>query len=223
MVLKISENEKSLIYRNYRLAKDQANQIIVEAELRNCDINDIKSILAEFGEDVEKYNYKFISGCWKLVAGIQTKLTKAKRNRVLELIDQGKSNREIADEVGTSHSSVNSIRQAYELKKLEVMDCNKREFKKANEIRTLYDKGLTDSEIAEELKIGKSTVYNWRILEDLPSNYKRKSVNSSKLLELYEMGLTDSEIAEKLGKSQSCIQKRRTDLGLIPNRKRKIA
>ncbi len=48
--------------------------------------------------------------------------------------------------------------------------------------KELYDKGLTDSEIAKELGYVPRIIQQWRMARDLPSNYKREKRYGSKLV-----------------------------------------
>jgi hypothetical protein len=82
----------------------------------------------------------------------------------------------------------------------------------------LYNKGLNDSEIARELKIGHVSCKRIRESLGLPSlfKYKRK-FDTNKFKELYDKQYNDTEIAKELGFSVSAIQNYRKSLKLESN------
>lgn len=82
----------------------------------------------------------------------------------------------------------------------------------------LYNKGLIDSEIAEKINVGISTITEWRKKNDLPANKKPKKKikkkEHKKRLKYYNKGLNDFEIGEKVGLSKEGIYnwRKRNDL-----------
>lgn len=82
----------------------------------------------------------------------------------------------------------------------------------------LYNKGLNDSEIAKELKIGHVSCKRIRESLNLPSlfKYKRK-FDTNKFKELYELNMNDTEISRELKCSISAIQNYRKSLNLKSN------
>ncbi len=86
---------------------------------------------------------------------------------------------------------------------------------------TLYSKGLTDREIAEELHVSQSAVNYRREKLGLPSNVPATTAVDDTILTMNARGLTDKEIADKLGLTQSTVNYRRIRLGLASNYKRK--
>ena len=82
----------------------------------------------------------------------------------------------------------------------------------------LYNEGLTDKEMAEELDWTISTIADWRRENNLPVNkfYKKKH---EKRMELYNEGLTDKEITERLDLGSSTIGVWRKRNNLPPNNK----
>jgi len=89
----------------------------------------------------------------------------------------------------------------------------------SGKIQKLYDKGLTDGRIAEQLGTYRDIIIQWRKQENLPSNHKI-SFDEVKVLELYEAGLNDSQIARELNIGRTHIWKWRNQKDLLPNRRK---
>ena len=70
--------------------------------------------------------------------------------------------------------------------------------------RELYDKGMTDREIANVLGIGPGSVWYWRKLLGLPP--VAKNAEPPRFGELWKQGLTDEEIAARSGVSRRTVQ-----------------
>jgi DNA-binding CsgD family transcriptional regulator len=87
------------------------------------------------------------------------------------------------------------------------------------EIIELYDKRLTDKEIAEVLGVSQSSVNYRRQRLGLENNYhkRKKKFDEDKFLELYNSGYTDKEIAHRMDLTPPAIHYRRTKLGLKSN------
>lgn len=88
----------------------------------------------------------------------------------------------------------------------------------------LYEKGLTDREIAEAIGISRDTFGEWRRRSaKLPPNPDRKGPESrfdwKKAEELYRQGLNDSEIARVLGCSTASVWRWRAKYELFPPKK----
>lgn len=97
--------------------------------------------------------------------------------------------------------------------------------------RKLYDKRLNDREMAQELRVSKSTVQRWRGINNLPPNTPSTAkVNKGtpgkaeaahdRCMELYQKGLQDAEIGAALRMSKNTIFKWRKRNDLPPNGKR---
>lgn len=90
-------------------------------------------------------------------------------------------------------------------------------------ILELYNKGLSDYQIAEELPVGKSTVQRRRSNElELPPNndapYEQsESFDNSKAISLYEDGKTDSQVSTELDITESTAQQFRSKQNITPN------
>ena len=83
--------------------------------------------------------------------------------------------------------------------------------------RELYDKGMTDREIANVLGIGPGSVWYWRKMNGLPP--VAKNVAPPDFAALWKQGLTDEEIAERSGVSRRTVQTWRYKNKLKPNPK----
>ena len=70
--------------------------------------------------------------------------------------------------------------------------------------RELYEKGMTDREIANVLGIGPGSVWYWRKMNGLPP--VAKNAEPPDFNALWKQGLTDQEIAERSGKSRRTVQ-----------------
>ena len=74
--------------------------------------------------------------------------------------------------------------------------------KENKERLTLYQQGLNDREIAEQLFVSESTIYYWRKKQGLPPN---KKDNWKIRYKLYQQGLNDKQIAMQLNVTPDCI------------------
>ena len=86
------------------------------------------------------------------------------------------------------------------------------------ELLELYQKGMTDGEIAREIGSVKSTIYKWRHRNELPPNGKPQDGGSKydykKFRELWDRGLSDTKIAEACGCAASTVSRWRMLYGL---------
>lgn len=82
----------------------------------------------------------------------------------------------------------------------------------------LYEQGLSDAKIAEELGIKEFHVNTWRKKRKLPSNFgTHRLKNEDRLMELYKLGMSDREISKETGTSCVTIYKWRSKHALAPN------
>lgn len=85
-------------------------------------------------------------------------------------------------------------------------------------LRELYEQGLSDRKIAEELDLKEYNVYAWRRERGLPGNFHKthNRIDEERARELLEEGLTDTQIAMAIGCSQAAIYHWRKRNGLKP-------
>lgn len=91
----------------------------------------------------------------------------------------------------------------------------------AEEWLELYNKGLTDVEIANRTGVSVTPVRTWRLAFGMKANtktQKRKS-HDDEFMPLYRMGRTDPEIAKICKVSNSAVYNWRRKNGLVSNRK----
>ena len=100
------------------------------------------------------------------------------RERALQLYRQGKSDKEIAQEVRVHHTTVYLWRRSSGLPFNGARKPPTRIDEK--ETMRLYMAGLMDYEIAEKIKSSAPTVCRWRKRNGLPSNYDQKVVRSGR-------------------------------------------
>lgn len=96
---------------------------------------------------------------------------------------------------------------------------NKIDRSKAKE---LFDKGLTDSEVCQELDCSMHTILAIKKELGLGNLDRRKKVDEKKLLELVEQGLNNLDISEELGVSVQTVYAYKRKHGLNPTKKRII-
>lgn len=92
------------------------------------------------------------------------------------------------------------------------------------QMRALYDEGLNDREIGEEMRKSATAVRTWRLREGLPSNTGRVRTSSEavqerqrQMMELWKSGLNDREIADKLLLTKKTVRVWRKKVGLKSN------
>lgn len=92
---------------------------------------------------------------------------------------------------------------------------------KQNKRLSLYNQGLSDSEIARRLGLTQNAIGYWRREQDLSPNSLRGGRvlgdKEKKRLELYNQGLNDSEIGREIGCERYTITYWRRAHGLSPN------
>lgn len=85
----------------------------------------------------------------------------------------------------------------------------------------LYSKGMSDGEIARELKLSASAVRQWRVANSLPAHVSAETLRIRQMglerIKLYNAGMSDREIAEVVGCSPDNIATWRGKQGLPPN------
>ncbi|KYK37618.1 MAG: hypothetical protein HXS46_18390 [Theionarchaea archaeon] len=116
-------------------------------------------------------------------------MQKISNDELLELHQQGLTDREIAERLRVTQAAVNYRRQ-----KLGLKNNYERNTFSDNQLRKLYNQGLNDREISEALRVTQAAVNYRRGRLGLPSNYIREK----SFLILYRKGLSAEEIAQKL-------------------------
>jgi DNA-binding CsgD family transcriptional regulator len=115
------------------------------------------------------------------------------------LKSEGKTNQQIADLWGVSISTIKRFIRANKLYTRNT-EIDEKEFLR------LYEQGLEDEEIAKELNLTKTFIYNYRRKLNLDSQHdKKRKLNQQKFLQLLEEGKNDSEIGRILGVSNTVI------------------
>lgn len=86
---------------------------------------------------------------------------------------------------------------------------------------TLYERGMSDGQIAVEIGVCAETVRSWRRRRGLQSRAEAgQSARDLDRMRLYEQGANDSAIARKLSLAPSSVYQWRKRNGLPPNRGR---
>lgn len=115
------------------------------------------------------------------------------------LKSEGKTNQQIADLWGVSISTIKRFVRANKLYNRNT-EIDEKEFLR------LYEQGLEDEEIAKELNLTKTFIYNYRRKLNLDSQHdKKRKLNQQKFLQLLEEGKNDSEMGRILGVSNTTI------------------
>lgn len=147
--------------------------------------------------------------------------TEMKNKRRLKLYNKGLNDREIAEKTGVNSSSIykwrkrNNLPANYDRNLYEDLSQSKK-----NEIKKLYNKGLTDTEISKKIDLGLALVRKWRKKRELESNYQSKQLNKKekeKIKILYDKGFNDVQIAEKINRSRLTVVRWREKRGLESN------
>ena len=84
------------------------------------------------------------------------------------------------------------------------------------EATKLWNNGLLDTEIAEQMNCSEVAIRQWRKRNYLESNLaiargKKSLINHERITKLWENGLKDSEIAKKMNCSTITVYKYRTE------------
>lgn len=129
------------------------------------------------------------------------------------LPDTGKSRRPAALTVRIPESNADYFTE----------DPRQREYR---QMKKLYEEGLNDREIAEEMRKPPATVRNWRLREGLSANSGRTRTGTAavqerrrKMMELWSQGLNDREIAEGVQVTKKTVRAWREKFGLASNYK----
>lgn len=123
--------------------------------------------------------------------------------RIQQLIDEGKTASEIADQLGMSKESIRSIMSTAGITSPERQ---KKEAKKAR-ILELLEEGKSVSEIAKEVGYGITHVSNIiRRAGATSPKSRRANAKKKRVAELVAQGATDAEIAKDLGISKSSVR-----------------
>lgn len=102
-------------------------------------------------------------------------------------------------------------------------DPRQREYR---QMKKLYEEGLSDREIAEEMRKPPATVRNWRLREGLSANTDRARTAPAavqerrrKMMDLWSQGLNDREIADGVQVTKKTVRAWREKFGLASNYK----
>ena len=128
-------------------------------------------------------------------------MSKIGDEKIVELHKKGLTDREMADVLGVSQSSVNYRRQRLGLKN------NYHEKKKKfdeDKFLELYHLGYTDREIAEKLNLTTPAINYRRVKLELKSN--RELPDLSEVMTLHSRGYTPQQIAEDLKVSLALVR-----------------
>ena len=82
----------------------------------------------------------------------------------------------------------------------------------------LYNAGLTDAQMAEELFLSIRGLRNWRYRHGLAKD--QEPIDIATFTKWHAQGLNDSEVGKRIGKSSSAVWRLRNKLGLPPNDRR---
>jgi len=86
------------------------------------------------------------------------------------------------------------------------------------QMQDLYDQGMTDREIGEEMRCSERTVSSWRRRAGLPGNGAKKKhfYDPEEFRKLYDQGYSDARISKMTGYHHSVIANWRNKNGLPP-------
>ena len=144
------------------------------------------------------------------------------RERMLEMWREGKTDKAIAEAVGTTRNSVCAWRLAAGLPVNKEPRCAEDLWDDAL-VRKLYAEGRTDAEIAEAAGVSDHAVFRWRQKYNLPTRHSRRSGYSraaqdpevmEKMRAMWAERRTDAEIARELGLKYFVVRNCRIDCGL---------
>ncbi len=125
-------------------------------------------------------------------------MLKFSNEQLLELHQEGLTDRQIADTLGVTQAAVNYRRQKMGLKN----NYMKKSFSD-DELRNLYNQGSVDREIGEALGATQAAVNYRRQRLALKTNYIREKA----FLDLFKKGLSAEEIAQKLDAPLPAVQR----------------
>jgi transposase len=170
----------------------------------------------------------------------QRELNKIKFPKRWELYNKGFSDEEIAKEFDMKKESVRNWRVKYKLltkeeiekrKKLKtykdgsIEEIRRLDRNKFPERWELYEEGMIDREIAEELGVSYAAISQWRRKIKLKAHGKTSlsKKENKKRMKLYKEGKNDREIAKVVGVNNEAIYKWRRDRDLPSNYYRKLS
>ena len=88
------------------------------------------------------------------------------------------------------------------------------------ELRSLYEQGLTDAELAEAMACKQYIISSWREARNLPYNKgKAQAIQDQRYAQyemLYHQGMNDGQISKEVGTSRSHVAQWRGKMGLPP-------
>ena len=90
----------------------------------------------------------------------------------------------------------------------------------------LYEQGLSDAQIAEQVNMSKSGILKWRNANSLPPNGssgRERSWCVEEAMRFYKQGYNDREVGEQLGTGYWVIGDWRRGQGLPANGKRRVS
>jgi DNA-directed RNA polymerase specialized sigma24 family protein len=88
-------------------------------------------------------------------------------------------------------------------------------------MQELYDRGMTDGDIAREMGCTSEAVRYFRARNQLPPHERARMIDRERMRQFYDRGLTDREIAQAMGCSVSTVQNFRLQQKLPALRKKK--
>jgi DNA-binding NarL/FixJ family response regulator len=155
---------------------------------------------------------------WRYREGRPAQIFHSERvERILELWGKGLSDGAIAKELQIDKNRVQQVRRRRGLP-YHQSERQRASSAALQERRALYDRGLSDREIAEATGAKLSTVIQWREKKELPPNIGQKPKRpvswEEEGLRLLSEGKTDTEIARAVGKSVNTVGEWRRGRGL---------
>lgn len=144
--------------------------------------------------------------------------------KVAPLLDEGLSEYEVARRTGIPIKLIRRGRQNGDVSRMRGVSAARSDA--ADErYRPLYDKGLTDDEIAKRTGSTPDAVGGWRNSRRLPLHAdgrveyrdRLKAEADARYMPHYERGLNDAQIAEATGVAQSTVERWRGNRGLRAN------
>ena len=149
---------EDIVEINFKSAKDPANQILIEADIYcNGNIDMVKDILQRRGHDVSGYNYRLHqAGFYELITEQKIAFKNNREEETLRLYNEGLSDKEIAEKLGVSITTICDFRKARGLKCWT--DINYKN--KCDRICELHNGGLSYRQIAAETGVNYQNVIN---------------------------------------------------------------
>ena len=135
--------------------------------------------------------------------------------KILELLEKGLTQTQIKEELGVSNKNI--LQRIKKMRSQGIVIPNKKKTESEENDRKILEllkKGLTQSEIAEQLNLSRDKVFRninkmrGRGIEIPKREKKENDERDNKILELLEKGFSRKEIVEKMGISKQSISKR---------------